>query len=208
MTQFHGRSKTMKSSKISITLAATALVVALFAATPISQAAGRLVLGRNSVGTAQLKRNAVTGPKVKNGSLTASDFRAGQLPAGPQGPKGDQGPIGPSDGFVASALGPIPITGWTMLRSITLPAGNYVLSGRAELLSNQTQAIRCKFTPSGTGLDTGPTVNPGNEVSISLTDTLALSAPTTVNFRCFAAFTANAYEPVVTAIKVGSLTIQ
>ena len=175
----------MKNSKISITPAATALVVAVFAATPISQAAGRLVLGKNSVGTAQLKKNAVTGPKVKNGSLTAADFKTGQLPAGPQGPKGDQGPIGPSDGFVASALGPIPINGWTILRSITLPAGNYVLSARAELLSNQSQAIRCKFTPSGTGLDTGPSVNPGNEVSMSLTDTLALTASTTVNLRCF-----------------------
>jgi hypothetical protein len=38
----------------------------------------------------------VTGPKVKNGSLTAADFKAGQLPAGPQGPKGDPGAQGPN----------------------------------------------------------------------------------------------------------------
>jgi hypothetical protein len=76
-------------------IAITALVVAVLAATPIGQAAGRLALGKNSVGTAQLKKNAVTSPKVKDHSLHAADFKAGQLPAGPQGPKGDAGPQGP-----------------------------------------------------------------------------------------------------------------
>jgi hypothetical protein len=85
----------MSSSKISIALAATALLVAVLFATPVGQAAGRLVLAKNSVGTAQLKKNAVTGLKVKNGTLLAADFKAGQLPAGPQGPKGDPGAQGP-----------------------------------------------------------------------------------------------------------------
>jgi hypothetical protein len=49
-------------------------------------------LGKNSVGTKQLKNGAVTGAKVKDGSLGAGDFKAGQLPAGP---KGDTGPMGP-----------------------------------------------------------------------------------------------------------------
>ena len=74
----------------------------------LSYAAG--VLPTNSVGSAQLKKNAVTNAKlkknavttakVKNGSLLlTADFKAGQLPAGPQGPKGDpgaQGPAGPA----------------------------------------------------------------------------------------------------------------
>jgi hypothetical protein len=51
-------------------------------------------LPRNSVGTAQLKRNAVTSAKVKPRTLLASDFRQGQLPAGPQGPRGPEGPPG------------------------------------------------------------------------------------------------------------------
>ena len=80
-------------------VACAALVVALGG---VSYAAG--VLPKNSVGTAQLQkkavsasklgRNAVTGAKVKNRTLMAADFKAGQLPAGPQGPKGDTGPKG------------------------------------------------------------------------------------------------------------------
>jgi hypothetical protein len=56
---------------------------------------------KNSVGSKQLKANAVNSSKVKNGSLLEGDFKAGQLPAGPQGPKGVQGDKGdpclPSD---------------------------------------------------------------------------------------------------------------
>lgn len=70
----------------------------------------------NSVGSKQIKRgavkksdlgkSAVTAAKVKDGSLLSTDFRAGQLPAGPKGdaclptipqcvgPKGDKGDPG------------------------------------------------------------------------------------------------------------------
>jgi Collagen triple helix repeat (20 copies) len=102
--------------KITPIIAVTALVVAVFGATPLGQAASGLVLPKNSVGTAQLKKkavtgkkiarnavsgakiakDAVTGSKVKDGSLLAVDFKAGQLPAGPQGPNGDPGPQGPN----------------------------------------------------------------------------------------------------------------
>ena len=87
-------SNTVKGKTPTI-IATAALVVAVLAATPVGQAAGRLALGKNSVGTAQLKRNAVTSAKVKNHSLLAADFKAGQLPAGPQGPQGPKGEPGP-----------------------------------------------------------------------------------------------------------------
>ncbi len=53
-------------------------------------------LGKNTVGTTQLKKNAVTTAKIKNHSLQAADFKAGQLPAGPRGLTGPAGPAGPA----------------------------------------------------------------------------------------------------------------
>jgi hypothetical protein len=63
-------------------------------------------LGKNTVGTKQLKKNAVTAAKIKNGavtgakvkahSLTASAFAAGQIPAGQPGPAGPAGKTGPA----------------------------------------------------------------------------------------------------------------
>jgi collagen triple helix repeat protein len=90
----------MFKSKTGTIIAVTALVVAVFGATPLGHAAAKMVLPGNSVGTKQIKNSAVTGAKIKNGSLLAADFKAGQLPAGPkgdpgaQGPKGDAGPKG------------------------------------------------------------------------------------------------------------------
>lgn len=53
---------------------------------------GSKQLKKNAVTTAKIKKGAVTGAKVKPGSLKASNFAAGQLPAGPKGDKGDTGP--------------------------------------------------------------------------------------------------------------------
>ena len=63
-------------------------------------------LGKNTVGSKQLKKNAVTrvkiagsavnSTKVANGSLQAADFATGQLPAGPEGQRGPEGPPGPA----------------------------------------------------------------------------------------------------------------
>ena len=50
----------MKSTKTPTIIAVTALVVAVLAATPVGQAAGKSLLAKSSIGTTQLKRNAVT----------------------------------------------------------------------------------------------------------------------------------------------------
>ena len=93
----------MSASKLAVAFSASALLVSVLFATPVGHAATKLVLGKNSVGTAQLRKNAVTSAKVKNGSLMAADFRAGQLPAGPQGPKGEKGDPG-APGAAATKL--------------------------------------------------------------------------------------------------------
>lgn len=72
-------------------VASLALLVALGGT---SIAAVQIVIPRASVGALQLKANSVNSSKVLNGSLLRADFRAGQIPAGPQGPAGPAGPAG------------------------------------------------------------------------------------------------------------------
>lgn len=57
------------------------------------------------VKAADLGANAVTSAKVKDGSLLTADFKAGQLPAGPQGPEGPAGPQGPAGSISGVAAG-------------------------------------------------------------------------------------------------------
>jgi len=111
-------------------VACIALVVALGG---VSYAAA--VLPKNSVGTPQLKKKAVTGAKVKNGSLTAADFKAGQLPAGPQGSQGPQGPKGDTGAPGISGYerivgqGPVLNSGEHATATASCPAGKKVLGG-------------------------------------------------------------------------------
>jgi len=71
-----------------LTYANVIATLALFLALGGGAAFAATQLAKNSVGAKQLKRNAVTAAKVKDRSLLAKDFKAGQLPAGPQGAPG------------------------------------------------------------------------------------------------------------------------
>ena len=99
-----------KTSRI---MAATALVIAVLAATPVGQAAGKFVLGKNSVGAVQLKKNAVTGKKiaksavtgakVKDDSLTGADVLESGLGKVPSAASADQAASATSAGHAATA---------------------------------------------------------------------------------------------------------
>jgi hypothetical protein len=73
-----------------------ALVVACFALVVALGGTGyaAIVLPANSVGTRQLRNGAVVALKVQRHSLLASNFKPGQIPAGPPGPQGAQGLAG------------------------------------------------------------------------------------------------------------------
>jgi len=89
--------------RLPLILSATALIVSVFGATPLGEAAYNAV-APNSVGPNQIRNGAVTNPKLRgdsvtsgkvlNGSLRAIDFKAGQLPAGAKGDKGERGEKG------------------------------------------------------------------------------------------------------------------
>ena len=82
------------NQRVPLIVSATALAIAVLGATPVGNAARGLVFPAHSVGTRELKDGAVTAAKVRDHSLLAQDFKAGQLPAGPQGLQGPQGPQG------------------------------------------------------------------------------------------------------------------
>jgi hypothetical protein len=162
----------MLKTKITPILAATALVVAVFGSTPLGQAAGNLILARNSVGTAQLKKNAVTGAKirkdavngvkVKNGSLLAADFKPGQLPAGPPGPKGDPGPQGPKgDPGVQGQTGS-PGTAVGYAHVIMTPNGVWIDGERSKGVTQANVNRALKGLTCFKGLGFKPVVATGN----------------------------------------------
>lgn len=79
-----------------LTLGNVVACIALFVALGGAAYAGTQ-LPNNSVGAQQIKNNSINSAKVRNHSLRVADFKAGQLPAGPQGkegPRGEQGPRG------------------------------------------------------------------------------------------------------------------
>ncbi|MFN2628231.1 MAG: hypothetical protein ABR569_06295 [Gaiellaceae bacterium] len=75
-----------------------ALVVACLALAAALGGTGysAIILPANSVGTKQLKNSSVVAAKVKVHSLIASNFKPGQLPAGPKGADGLAGAAGPA----------------------------------------------------------------------------------------------------------------
>lgn len=58
-----------------------------------SSLSGKDVRNRSLSGL-DVRKGSLTTAEVRNRSLLANDFKAGQLPAGPQGPQGPQGPAG------------------------------------------------------------------------------------------------------------------
>ena len=93
----------MMRARLPLILSTTALVISVFGATPLGEAAYKAI-APNSIGANELRNGAVTNAKLRgdavtsgmvlNGSLRAVDFKAGQLPAGAKGDKGDRGEKG------------------------------------------------------------------------------------------------------------------
>ena len=131
-------------------------------------------LGKNSVGTKQLKKDSVTGAKVKNGTLRPGDFAVGAIPAGAPGPAGPSG-AGPAyqaggevnyDKFSSSLFGstvvtlPVPVGSYFVTASVQVQTVNGVettvqcrlingLGGAASSAVQRTQAVPKDGEPYG-----------------------------------------------------------
>jgi hypothetical protein len=156
---------------------------AAFAAAQLPKnSVGSKQLKKNAVTTAKIKKDAVTGAKVKNGSLAASDFAAGQLPAGPKGAQGargekgeqgERGPVGPTFGaFGEGGCGDLSGTKFeecVSTGSVNLPATGRVLlvaSGEWDNSNDGTDlnSGECQFTVDGKGV--GPEINFGEQAEV------------------------------------------
>ena len=178
-------------------------------------------LPKSSVGTKQIKKNAVTGAKVKSGTLGLSDLAAsarnslkGQT--GPAGQNGAAGARGPSDVFHATGStacgGNCTANSTHQIVSLDLPAGSYVIHGKAVLQGitspGSDSASVCKLL-DGTNTDESyQRVHSSIIDASTLTPVLVVtySAPTTVHLDCnVVAFGWGALESDITAIQVGTI---
>ena len=140
-----------------------AMVVALLALfVALSGASYAAVqLPRNSVGAQQIKDNAVGSSEVRNRSLRSEDFLAGQLPRGAQGPGGAQGPRGPAG--AQGLRGPSDLfwrrgdpstllavsTAYYSVATITVPPGNYRVTGTLTVKADFTSSYSPPGGPGG-----------------------------------------------------------
>jgi hypothetical protein len=164
------------SSRLALALSASALVVALLGTTSVGSALSS-ALPRNSVGPLQLKRNAV-GPQklapnavrtghVLDGSLLATDFKAGQIPAGP---KGDPGPPGASEYQLVSSTHAV-VNQVSNTHTTNCPAGKKVVGGGVTTNSiSATQGPYVYFSlPTGTGWFAGMVRNVAGSWTMTVT---------------------------------------
>lgn len=135
-------------------VASTALVISLggnsYAAVTLAKnSVTSKAIKDGQVKRADLARNAVGTDQVADGSLLAGDFKAGQLPAGPQGPQGPAGAAGPTGpkgvtSFVVranSGQGPGPTTA-------SCNPGETAVSGGAHSLDGGIDAIAPAADPN------------------------------------------------------------
>jgi len=215
--------------RLPLVLSTTALAVAVLGSTPLGGAAVHAVTAVppfakkagyaanagavNNIHASKKPQAGFLVPLGPDGKFPGSVGQAGpQGPPGAQGPQGAQGaqgPEGPSDAFSRKSFGPVSVgASNTILTSLALGAGKYVLIGRASL-QGAAQIVRCRFSPADSGFDTVETTQPSYEIEAVNQDTVSLSGNTTVNFTCQAfGGGATAYSTVLTAIKVANLTNQ
>jgi hypothetical protein len=162
----------------SLVISIIALMVALggasYAAIQIPKnSVGTKQLKRNAVSAAKLKKNSVNSAKVRNGSLLRSDFKAGQLPGAawykerrPSVPLFD----------VTGSFTPVVTTA-------ELPAGSYVLNGRANVIGGGgvTSSLICSLAS-----DAAQNFTVGNNemLPLSLSAVAVLEEPGTVPLSC------------------------
>ena len=151
--------------------------------------------------------NSIASAQVVDGSLQKKDLNKAVFAAGTAGPAG---PAGPSDAFAAAADGAVKLSNAAFSPVVTLripKAGKYVVWARTLTRSSVEDVISCKLD-AGPSSDRSWTYTPRGS-SETLTAQVVADLPAgNVTFGCLASSTkATARQSLVTAIKVGNLTV-
>ena len=161
-----------------------------------------------------------------NGTLRVIDTEAGEacrpqemaLSWNQRGPQGPEGPRGPSDGYVTTLIpaNAKRLDGQVHVLSLSLPAGNYILSTSALLERTQSgsSTVLCDFQVGGGAFAPlyRETLDGAGAVEIiAATTGVSLSSGEMVHLRCDAALGETGTFVTgadLTAIRVGTLTRQ
>lgn len=190
----------MKRLRGKLTYANVMVTILAFVVLCGGAAVAAVELGRNTVGTKQLKRGAVTSAKVKDRSLLPKDFaKAFGAPIGrpsPPGPAGPQGPPGPpgtsigyqaqgdSDSLGASLFG-------TQVVSLAVPPGSYfaIATVEANTADGFAGGVNCRLIngvggAGSTATGRFQTLQAGAVENMTLTSAFKVSAGQSLNLQC------------------------
>lgn len=168
---------------ISILALAVALGGVSYAAIKIPKnSVGTKQLKRNAVSTVKLKKNAVTAGKIRNGSINSSKVRNGTLSEADLAPGVIPGQTWeakrPSDPVFIDLNLDLQIIAETP----ELPAGNYVVSGRANVLGSAgSSTVLCTMESD---VAQNFTVPAGAVFPLALSATAVLTEPGPISMKC------------------------
>ena len=205
--------------RLSVALAATALVVALLGATPLGEAARDVIkAGVKVAKPSHAQKASARGPRGPRGRRGFRGLRGPRGFQGPPGDKGDPGDTGPSNSFEFKSSSQIAVTGNTpetatvvAAPQTALPVGKYVVTAQI-LIDGTGGRTYCRGRgpgPTGPYLGQSGWFDPSSgPATMTLTFGVDLSSGGTVDLACWQISGSGALAgPVdLVAVKVGDLT--
>jgi hypothetical protein len=192
----HKRARDRMSGRIGGRLSYANVMATLAVFIALGGGAWAVAIGRNDVGSREIAKNAVGGSELKDNKTKGKDVDEASLGQVPSAASADTATLAGTalqtfrdDSIPAPATSPG--QNWTLL-SATVPAGSYVLTGKATVDNNESTGpveIRCFLRVGSQVLDRanlGLGISPGEEdiAPFMVTSVHTSAAPFTVVLEC------------------------